>query len=309
VVGRAEEGSRESERKGAEESRWVKTPDGFLSSCRKVGPMGSLEDIGLSEYEARSYRALLSAGPTTAKELSRTSEVPMGRIYDVLGSLETHGLARSQTASRPKKYVAVEPAAGLDRLLEDRKRELDAQRERYEALVEELVGELDAAETDEGTFWTAAVGPVAAVDLLSERLAAADSEVVFVASTLSRGFDADIAGDRISEQLVEAIGRGVEVSFLMRPALAEVMPGTVGERYETVFAPAEEFHVRTSRAVDATVTVIDGDESCIEVGHPLDDDRLFAMIDLKDRSFATELRDAFETHWERANPLDLEAEV
>ena len=69
--------------------------------------MASLRDLGLSEYEERAYRSLLETGPTTAKELSRTSDVPMGRIYDVLNSLETHNLVRSQAASRPKKYVAV----------------------------------------------------------------------------------------------------------------------------------------------------------------------------------------------------------
>ena len=77
--------------------------------------MASLRDLGLSEYEARAYRALLRSGPTTAKELSRTSDVPMGRIYDVLNGLEQHRLVRSQAASRPKKYAAVEPEVGLDR--------------------------------------------------------------------------------------------------------------------------------------------------------------------------------------------------
>ena len=71
--------------------------------------MASLRDLGLSEYEASAFRSLLDTGPTTAKELSRASDVPMGRIYDVLNSLETYQLVRSQTASRPKKYV-VHPA-------------------------------------------------------------------------------------------------------------------------------------------------------------------------------------------------------
>ena len=86
--------------------------------------MSDLRDIGLSEYEANAYRSLLQTGPATAKELSDESGVPMGRIYDVLGSIESQHLVRSQAASRPKKYVAVEPETALDRLLADRKREL-----------------------------------------------------------------------------------------------------------------------------------------------------------------------------------------
>jgi len=77
--------------------------------------MADLRDVGLSKYEARAYRSLLESGPTTAKTLSEASGVPMGRIYDVLNSLEQHRLVRSQAASRPKKYVAVEPETARDR--------------------------------------------------------------------------------------------------------------------------------------------------------------------------------------------------
>ncbi|WP_197409694.1 TrmB family transcriptional regulator, partial [Haloferax profundi] len=108
--------------------------------------MASLRDLGLSEYEARAYRALLRTGATTAKELSRASDVPMGRIYDVLNSLEQYHLIRSQAASRPKKYVAVEPDMALDRLLESKRQELDEKAQQYEAVVDELNDELDAAE-------------------------------------------------------------------------------------------------------------------------------------------------------------------
>ena len=94
--------------------------------------MASLRDLGLSEYEERAYRSLLKTGPTTAKELSRTSDVPMGRIYDVLNSLETKNLVRSQAASRPKKYVAVEPETALDRLLADKREELEERITQYE---------------------------------------------------------------------------------------------------------------------------------------------------------------------------------
>ena len=100
--------------------------------------MASLRDLGLSEYEARAFRSLLETGPATAKELSRASDVPMGRIYDVLNSLETYQLVRSQTASRPKKYVGVEPDTALDRLFEDKKRQLEEKVDQYESIVDEL---------------------------------------------------------------------------------------------------------------------------------------------------------------------------
>jgi sugar-specific transcriptional regulator TrmB len=267
--------------------------------------MADLSDLGLSEYEARVYRALLDTGPTTAKELSRASGVPMGRIYDVLASIETHSLIRSQSVSRPKKYVAVEPETALSRLLDDRRRELEARADQYEEVVEELVSELDATEQSDERFWTAAVGPGETIDLLEERIAAADESVVMVAAALSAQFDTDAVGNRVAERLNAAIERGVDVSLLMRPELVSTLPETVGERYVNALSPHDRFSTRTSDAVEQTFTVIDDVETCIEVPHPLDDAQLFAMIDVKDPAFAGEITREFEPRWEGAKPLEL----
>jgi sugar-specific transcriptional regulator TrmB len=267
--------------------------------------MASLRDLGLSEYEARAYRALLKTGPTTAKELSRVSDVPMGRIYDVLNSIETYNLVRSQSASRPKKYVAVEPGTALDRLLEDKKRELQEKATQYEDIVDDLVGELETSEPVEETFWTAAVGPDETVDLLVERMAAADERIVMVASTLSQQFDIDTVGDLFVEELSEALDRGVEVSLLMRPELIDSLPESVGERYQSQLAQHDQFSVRTSSNVTGTFELVDDAEVCIEVPHPLNADETFAVIDLKDREFASNVRSEFEPRWADAESLML----
>ncbi|MFC6733567.1 MULTISPECIES: TrmB family transcriptional regulator [unclassified Haladaptatus] len=265
--------------------------------------MASLRDLGLSEYEARAYRALLQTGPTTAKELSRASDVPMGRIYDILNSIETYNLVRSQSASRPKKYVAVEPSTALDRLLEDKKRELEQKKDQYEGIVDDLVGELDAAEPVEQTFWTAAVGPEKTLDLLLERLAAADESIIIVASTLSQQFDIGEVGTLVVEQLQKALDRGATVKVLMRPELVDLLPESVGEHYAASLSAHPDFEVRTSADVSGTFNIIDGTEVVIEVPHPLDQEEIFAMIDLKDREFATGITEEFAPRWKQAENL------
>jgi sugar-specific transcriptional regulator TrmB len=266
--------------------------------------MASLRDLGLSEYEARAYRTLLRTGATTAKELSRASEVPMGRVYDVLNSLEQYSLVRSQAASRPKKYVAVEPDTALDRLLADKKRELEEKVRQYETLVDELVDELDAAEPVESQFWTAALGTEQTTDLLLERLAAADRRLVIVAATPSPQFDLGEIGDLVVEQLESALDRGVSVSVLMTPELVETLPPSVGERYSARLAGNPAFEVRTLEDVSGTFNLIDDAEVCIEVPNPLDPTESFAMIDLKDPEFAANVREMFEPRWEKAEPLE-----
>jgi len=268
--------------------------------------MASLRDLGLSEYEARAYRALLRTGPTTAKDLSRASEVPMGRIYDVLNSLEQHDLVRSQAASRPKKYAAVEPDAALDRLLEEKQRELEARAEQYGEVVDELSTELDAGEPVDGQFWTAAVGGEDATDLLLERIAAAERRMVVVAGAPATGLDLGTIGEQVTAELEAALDRGVEVRVLLSPETVDALPRSVGRRYSAELADNEEFAVRTTPGVDGTFNVFDGVEVCIEVPHPLSGDEPFAMIDVKDAEFAASVKEQFEPRWNAAEPLTFE---
>jgi len=267
--------------------------------------MASLRDLGLSEYEARAYRALLRTGPTTAKDLSRASEVPMGRVYDVLNSLQQHNLVRSQAASRPKKYAAVEPDAALDRLLAEKKHQLETQVEQYEDVVDELSTELDAGEPVDGQFWTAAVGAEEATDLLLERIAAAERRMVVVAGAPATGFDMGTVGEMVTDELEAAVDRGVDIRVLLSPATVTALPRSVGRRYSAALADMAGFEVRTTEDVDGTFNVFDGVEVCIEVSHPLSGDEPFAMIDVKDAEFAMNVSEEFEPRWADAEPLTL----
>jgi sugar-specific transcriptional regulator TrmB len=271
--------------------------------------MASLRDLGLSEYETRAYRALLQSAPTTAKKLSRASEVPMGRIYDVLNSLEQHDLVRSQAASRPKRYVAVEPSTALDRLLADRKRELEQRAAEYEATVEELSGRLEVDEPVEEEFWTAAVGPEETVDLLLERLSVADERVAMTVAEPAIGFDFGEVGTAVTAELERALDRGVRVQVLALPEVVDRLPAEVNERYAERLAGHPEFEVRTAGGVAGTFTVVDEVEVCIEVSNPLDASRALAMIDLKDPEFAGNVLEAFDPRWAEAEPLSLQSQA
>ena len=267
--------------------------------------MASLRDLGLAEYEARVYRSLLKDAPTTAKELSRTSDVPMGRIYDVLNSLEALNLVRSQTASRPKKYVAVEPSTALDRLLENKHQELEEKARQYEAVVDTLIDELDVAEPVEGQFWTAAVGPEDTVELLVERLNAAEERIVVVAGNASPQFDLGTVGEQVVDQLDRALDRGVDVSVLLTREVVANLPESVGERYSDSLADHPQFSARTNDDVEGTFNIVDDVEVCIEVTSPLTPGEAFAMIDLKDPEYVSEVHREFTDLWNDSEPLSL----
>ena len=267
--------------------------------------MATLRDLGLSEYESRVYRSLLEMGPTTAKELSDRSDVPMGRIYDVLNGLETRNLIRSQTASRPKKYVAVEADTALDRLLETKREELEQKVSQYEEIASELKTNLERADPVDEPFWTAALGEQEAADLLVERIATADERIVLVTATTALYMDLDTVGERIVDELEDAIERGVSVSVLMDPDVVDGLPQSVGRRYRYHLQNHRNFEVRVGANLTATSASIDGTELCLEVPHPTDAAELFGVINLKDPGFVANVREAVDSSWEQADRLEL----
>ena len=73
----------------------------------------SLEKIGLTSYEIKTFSSLLKTGELTASDLSQKSGVPYSKIYEVLGTLEEKGWISSDD-SRPTKYFAKSPSTGLE---------------------------------------------------------------------------------------------------------------------------------------------------------------------------------------------------
>lgn len=266
--------------------------------------MADLKDLGLSEYEASAYRALLETGPATAKELSDASGVPMGRIYDVLGSIEAQHLIRSQAASRPKKYVAVEPETALERLLEDRKRELEEKAEQYESVVAELTRDLEDPSSPEDGFWTAALGPDDSLSLLLERIDAAEEHLRIITGTPSSSFEVGDVGGQVIDHLERALEADVRVSMLIDRELDHQLPADVTERYASAIVGYEDFEVRVAESsIDGNVTIVDEREVCLEVLNPLDPDESFALINLKDVGFASDVNAEFDPIWETADRL------
>ena len=65
-----------------------------------------LQQLGLKEYEAKSFVALTRRQSGTAKDISETSEVPRTRVYDAVRVLESKGLVETQHSS-PQMFRAV----------------------------------------------------------------------------------------------------------------------------------------------------------------------------------------------------------
>lgn len=67
-----------------------------------------LRELGLSDYEARTYRALSQVSPLTPYETAQQAGLPTSKIYQVLGRLEEKGLVLCLQEQSRKRYIPKE---------------------------------------------------------------------------------------------------------------------------------------------------------------------------------------------------------
>ncbi len=80
-----------------------------------------LQDIGLSEYEARAYIALLERNPATGYEIAKASGIPTSKIYEVLSRLSEKDIVSSSGEERAKRYIPLDTTE----LIESRQKKLN----------------------------------------------------------------------------------------------------------------------------------------------------------------------------------------
>jgi len=95
----------------------------------------ALLDLDLNRYEARVYLSLVSEGVTTAKTLSGITNIPYGKVYEVIDSLARKGFVHT-LPTKPAKYKAISPRESLDKI----KKTTDAKLAKIESL---LIGRLE----------------------------------------------------------------------------------------------------------------------------------------------------------------------
>lgn len=71
-----------------------------------------LRELGLTDYEMRSYLALLEKGMLTASEISENAGVPYSKVYETLTSLERKGWIEAKHG-RPTQYYPKAPSEAL----------------------------------------------------------------------------------------------------------------------------------------------------------------------------------------------------
>ncbi|MBI5025370.1 MAG: TrmB family transcriptional regulator [Nitrospirae bacterium] len=103
-----------------------------------------LTRLGLSEYEAKAYLALLKESPSTAYEIAKASGVPTSKVYEVVKRLEGRGMIQVIRGEHVKMFVPVSPDEFIGNY-----------RAAIESNLQSLKGELKSFKgmIDEGYIW------------------------------------------------------------------------------------------------------------------------------------------------------------
>lgn len=184
-----------------------------------------LRDLGVTEYEAKVYAALLSLGPATAAEASSASGVPYSKIYVVLSKLENRGWVEAQ-GGRPVRYLARPPAEALEILLSEESK-------RLRKLAEEAKGSLESlykrgAEMRKPDVWVIR-GLSSVVGKAVEIIGHAEAEVLVSLPYLPEG------GKEFLSILSLLGAKGVHVRILSTGGARLKIPGVEIRKRERLF--------------------------------------------------------------------------
>jgi sugar-specific transcriptional regulator TrmB len=69
--------------------------------------ISKLTQLGLSEYEAKAYTALLKERPLSAYEIAKNSSIPTSKVYEVVRKLEKRGMIQAIHGEGSKMFIPV----------------------------------------------------------------------------------------------------------------------------------------------------------------------------------------------------------
>ncbi len=120
--------------------------------------LASIEELGLSQKEARVYLANLMIGPAAVQKIADHSGIKRVTTYVILEALVNLGLVSQSTKGKKTVFTAEDPIS-LRRLLDKKQQQIKEQKEHFEGVLPELQ-ELKGlpAETPNVKFYDSAEG-------------------------------------------------------------------------------------------------------------------------------------------------------
>lgn len=251
----------------------------------------TLKKFGLSDYESRTYTALVLKGPSKAGEICREADVPQSKIYETLTYLMDKQLIE-MFDGRPKEFKAVPPDIVLKGLMEDREAEFKT----LKGVVSSIITTLKPVaqeEMIEGIWTQKGEKSKEVLDRLSGMLERCESYVYDITRDFSYS-------SRYRESLKGCVKRKVKVMT--------ICIGSINEKnyfnakwYDTSSLPIRSFEAK----IHPRILVIDGKEVSIRLDNdPLKSRFTFQSIWSQEPSLVKVFDNYMKNLWNIAKPVD-----
>lgn len=245
-----------------------------------------LEDMGLSEKEARVYVANLILGPATVQQIANQADIKRVTAYVILESLANLGLI-SQTSQGKKTYFTAEDPTSLRRLLDKKEREVQDQKKAFDSFLPDLESLKNiSVETPTVKYYDTLEGMRSVIGTFMINAAANGAEYIYGLSDIDKveKFFPEIAKHKGNPERIKA---GKHSRFIYTSTRGAIYQSTDKEaNRESRYVPIDKYPI----SGDLTIA---GDYMLFL---SLDTDRPFGVT-IKSAPLATALRSLYELAW------------
>ncbi len=172
----------------------------------------SLEEFGLSKYEARAYVTLISKGTISASELAYYSELPRTKVYPILLKLESKKLAII-SKSKPIMCTAIAPEDAFDNIVQEQIHKVNAMNTLVSNLKKVSEDSKKSRGAEEKRYFHLNANNV--LNQLRTMIEGTNSSIHIMADQWALGLLAEC-----KEQLVSVLRRNSEVKIIVPPSQA-----------------------------------------------------------------------------------------
>ena len=169
----------------------------------------SLEEFGLSKYEAQAYVSLIAKGTITASELAYYSEIPRTKIYPTLLKLEKKKLTII-SKSKPIMCTAIAPEDAFDGIIHEQINKVNAMNTLVSNLKKASEESRKSRGSEEKRYFQLSANNV--LSQLQTMIEGSRSSIKIMADQWGFGLLAEC-----KEQLVSVLRRNLDVKLLVQP--------------------------------------------------------------------------------------------
>jgi sugar-specific transcriptional regulator TrmB len=174
----------------------------------------SMRELGLSENEIRSYLSLLKFEQMNANEISKKSNVPYSKVYEILLNLEQKGWVESDD-SRPKNFKAKSPSLAI----EDTKIRLESIHKKNEnQILSELQPLYESKESLEKPEIWILRGENNITEKIGDTISKSKKEILIALPLISQSI-----AQRISPVLMYLESKGIKITILATEDSAKIL--------------------------------------------------------------------------------------